>query len=145
MNQFNNHSEYDDYEAQNLRDLADERYSRCATEGEADREYAYNVGREYPERAWILSDRDVWYANPFYHGPAVPHPEADLPEDFGGLPLHEGDGPREDYSTDGGEFDPGADYEPTEADFGPVDDQPAKPRGFQPYPGKVWSDDDIPF
>jgi hypothetical protein len=25
--------------------------------------------------AWILSDRDVWYANPAYTGPPVPHPE----------------------------------------------------------------------
>jgi hypothetical protein len=24
---------------------------------------------------WILSDRDVWYRNPYYKGPAQPHPE----------------------------------------------------------------------
>lgn len=41
----------------------------------ADREYAENVGRERPECAWILSDRDVWYRNPFYKGPPMPHPE----------------------------------------------------------------------
>ena len=50
---------------------------RYATEGEADREYAREVGREHPERAWILSDRDCWYANPFYEGPPVRHPEDD--------------------------------------------------------------------
>lgn len=27
------------------------------------------------EHAWLLSDRDVWYANPFYSGPPQPHPE----------------------------------------------------------------------
>ena len=41
----------------------------------ADREFALNVGRENPDRPWILSDRDVWYANPFYQGPATTHPE----------------------------------------------------------------------
>ena len=25
--------------------------------------------------AWILSDRDCWYPNPFYQGPPQPHPE----------------------------------------------------------------------
>lgn len=43
----------------------------------ADREYVENVGRDNRNLAWILSDRDVWYANPFYTGPAVPHPEDD--------------------------------------------------------------------
>lgn len=53
----------------------DEPMDWMATEGEADAEYARNVGMNNPERAWILSDRDVWYRNPFYTGPAVPHPE----------------------------------------------------------------------
>lgn len=44
-------------------------------EQEADREYARNVGADHPDRAWILSDRDVWYPNPYYVGPVVPHPE----------------------------------------------------------------------
>ena len=48
-----------------------------ATEAEADAEFAQNVGREFPQQAWILSNRDVWYRNPFYTGPAVPHPEDD--------------------------------------------------------------------
>lgn len=48
-----------------------------ATEAEADREYANNLGYDNQDRAWILSDRDVWYANPYYSGPPVPHPEDD--------------------------------------------------------------------
>ena len=50
---------------------------RWATPGEADAEYARNVGAMQPERAWILSDRDVWYPNPAYQGPPVRHPEDD--------------------------------------------------------------------
>jgi hypothetical protein len=55
--------------------LAEEQ-SRPATEAEADREYARNKGMDHPEQAWILSDRDVWYPNPSYRGPRVPHPES---------------------------------------------------------------------
>jgi SNF2 family DNA or RNA helicase len=44
-------------------------------EGAADREYAHNAGRDRRDSAWILSDRDVWYRNPFYRGPPQPHPE----------------------------------------------------------------------
>ena len=47
-----------------------------ASEAEADREYATNFGMDHPERAWILSSRDVWYSNPYYVGPAVPHPDS---------------------------------------------------------------------
>lgn len=36
---------------------------------------AYERGQARPDLAWICTDRDVWHANPFYHGPAVPHPE----------------------------------------------------------------------
>lgn len=43
---------------------------------EADRSTASHIGYKHPERAWILSDRDVWYRNPFYKGPAVPHPDS---------------------------------------------------------------------
>lgn len=48
-----------------------------ATIAQADAEYAHNVGQMRREQPWILSDRDVWYANPFYQGPYVPHPEDD--------------------------------------------------------------------
>jgi len=44
-------------------------------EQEADREFAFEKGRDNPDQAWILSDRDVWYPNTFYQGPPVPHPE----------------------------------------------------------------------
>lgn len=66
-----------------------------ATEAEADREYARNVGRMRPESAWILSDRDAWYPNPFYQGPPVRHPEDydedDTLSDFGLKPIFGGD------------------------------------------------------
>lgn len=41
----------------------------------ADAEYAREKGRENRDCAWILSNRDVWYKNPWYIGPARPHPE----------------------------------------------------------------------
>lgn len=51
--------------------------SHLATPAQADLEYATNVGAERRDVAWILSDRDVWYPNPFYKGPPQPHPEDD--------------------------------------------------------------------
>lgn len=51
---------------------------RCATEAEADMEYVIWAGSQDQASAWILSDRDVWYRNPAYVGPAVPHPEDDI-------------------------------------------------------------------
>lgn len=44
---------------------------------EADAHYAHEKGRDNRQSAWILSDRDCWYPNPFYTGPAVRHPEDD--------------------------------------------------------------------
>ena len=55
----------------------EEEPDHLATPQEACREYARNVGIEYPDRAWILTHFDTWERNPFYHGPAVPHPESD--------------------------------------------------------------------
>lgn len=55
--------------------------NHLATEAEADHEYAHNVGRSQPQSAWICSDRDAWYRNPFYTGPKVPHPDADFDSD----------------------------------------------------------------
>ena len=55
--------------------------SHLATIAEADREYAHNVGHDNVDCCWILSDRDVWYRNPFYRGPAQPHPEDDRGEE----------------------------------------------------------------
>lgn len=54
---------------------------RLATMAEADAEYAQEAGRERRDQAWILSDRDVWYRNPFYQGPPIPHPEDDTDYD----------------------------------------------------------------
>lgn len=48
----------------------------------ADREWAREAGRCHPDSAWVLSDRDVWYPNPFYSGPSVPHPEDDEAAEF---------------------------------------------------------------
>ena len=48
-----------------------------ATQMDAEREFVAWVGAEDPDDAWILSDRDAWYRNPFYRGPDVPHPEED--------------------------------------------------------------------
>lgn len=42
----------------------------------ADREYAHEAGRDRPDLDWILSDRDVWYPNPFFKGKRGPHPES---------------------------------------------------------------------
>lgn len=44
-------------------------------QSEADQQYAFEAGRERRDSAWILSDRDVWYRNPFYRGPPQPHPD----------------------------------------------------------------------
>lgn len=48
-----------------------------ATEAQADREYATNVGAQRRDQEWILSDRDVWYRNPFYTGAPGRHPDDD--------------------------------------------------------------------
>lgn len=63
----------------------DHQEEHIATIAEADAEYARNVGAEKPDREWILSDRDVWYRNPFYTGVIhTGHPEDD-PE----IPVYE--------------------------------------------------------
>jgi len=55
----------------------DEEAAGPASPQQAAREYAYNVGQERPDQAWILTGFDSWEPNPFYKGPPVPHPEAD--------------------------------------------------------------------
>ena len=59
----------------------DDSPDHLATPAEAMKEYAENFGRDNPDKAWILTPWDVWEANPFYTGPAVPHPEDYSPED----------------------------------------------------------------
>ena len=47
-----------------------------ASDADWDRAEAYEKGEANPDQAWVCTGRDVWHANPFYHGPAVPHPES---------------------------------------------------------------------
>ena len=44
-------------------------------EAEASKEFARNYGETHLTHAWVLTPFDVWEKNPFYIGPAVPHPE----------------------------------------------------------------------
>lgn len=55
----------------------DQEIEHMATPAEADREWVRNVAEDRADQAWLLSDRDVWYKNPAYQGPPVPHPEDD--------------------------------------------------------------------
>lgn len=48
-----------------------------SSEAEWDRSSAVERGETFPDRAWLLSPRDVWYPNPYYKGPPVRHPEDD--------------------------------------------------------------------
>lgn len=48
-----------------------------ATDSDWDRAAASELGAANPDRAWVLTDRDVWHANPYYQGPPVRHPEED--------------------------------------------------------------------
>jgi hypothetical protein len=50
-------------------------------ETEAVRQYAYAIGSENTERAWILSPFDTWEPNPFYIGEPQPHPNEENYED----------------------------------------------------------------
>lgn len=59
---------------------------RMATPAQADQEWVRNVGMDRPDEEWILSDRDVWYRNPFYTGVIHPgHPEDDRDPLFDGF------------------------------------------------------------
>jgi hypothetical protein len=55
---------------------------RLATWSDAFREWAWNAGAMFPDRAWLLHDCDVWLANPHYVGPPVRHPEDDGDYDY---------------------------------------------------------------
>jgi len=43
---------------------------------EAISEWVFVVGQECPDEAWLCSPYDSWESNPYYRGPAVPHPES---------------------------------------------------------------------
>jgi hypothetical protein len=53
---------------------------QMATPTDAVHEYVSYVGSTRPEAAWILSQYDTWEPNPYYSGPAEPHPEDDRDE-----------------------------------------------------------------
>ena len=55
----------------------DRDYFTYSSDTEWDNAEAWERGQANPNQAWILTDRDVWHRNPFYHGPAVRHPEDD--------------------------------------------------------------------
>ena len=55
----------------------EERDFVVATDADWDRAEASEIGAQNPAQAWILTDRDVWHANPYYVGEIVPHPEDD--------------------------------------------------------------------
>jgi len=55
----------------------DDRNFTYSTDSEWDHAEAMELGYEDPSRAWVSTDRDVWHRNPYYRGPAVPHPEDD--------------------------------------------------------------------
>jgi hypothetical protein len=42
---------------------------------DAECEYVWNVGKDRPHCAWILSPYDTWHKNPYYTGTPKPHPE----------------------------------------------------------------------
>lgn len=50
-----------------------------ATEADAIREWAWNVGYEdhYINQQWICSNYDTWERNPHYTGPEQAHPESE--------------------------------------------------------------------
>jgi len=73
---------------------------RCATYGEAFKEYAYNAGSETPEQEWILTPWDTWEVNPHYTGPKGRHPEDDHYEEEG-CEAPGFDSPREDWAAKG--------------------------------------------
>ena len=55
----------------------EERDFHCSSPQERDNAEAAEQGAADPNVAWVLTDRDVWHANPSYVGPPVPHPEDD--------------------------------------------------------------------
>ena len=69
-----------------------------STDAEIDQASANAEGAKNEDQPWILSNRDVWYANPYYTGPEVPHPEDYCYED-------EDDG-QPDEAQEWADFDP---------------------------------------
>jgi hypothetical protein len=63
---------FDDLYANQLDEHNDFHYT---SDAEWDAAEADEKGAANPEAAWVCTGRDVWHANPYYKGPAVPHPE----------------------------------------------------------------------
>lgn len=72
-----------------------------ASEAEVDQAGAHAEGANRTDQAWILSDRDVWYANPYYNGPAICHPDDDSHDGEGSYNEPDRDEP-EDYEKNCG-------------------------------------------
>jgi hypothetical protein len=51
-----------------------------SSEAEWNQAEAEEIGCHHQDRPWILTGYDVWMPNPFYKGPAIPHPEEDYPD-----------------------------------------------------------------
>lgn len=64
--------DYEDYEGAYTDSLSDSQWRVAAVA-----QFAADRGRDRPDLAWILSPFDTWEPNPFYTGPAQPHPEFD--------------------------------------------------------------------
>lgn len=60
-----------------------------ASDSELDYAEAAQIGYYHPERAWVCTDRDVWHRNPYYTGPAQPHPYDDEQDEGGEPPVRE--------------------------------------------------------
>ena len=109
-----------------------------ATPAEAVAEFARNIGGEYPDRAWLLHDWDVWVANPHYHGPKMPHPEdydpyeAEMEAAFGPLVGGFWNDADEPWDTDGDTSRWNENGEASEAE----NDR---------YASRSFRDDEIPF
>ncbi len=65
----------------------DDAFPHMATEQEAAREEAQNVGMDHPERPWILTQFDSWERNPAYQGPPTDHPEFEAYEMMADTPT----------------------------------------------------------
>jgi len=91
-----------------------EKDDHLATPAEAVAEFARNIGGEYPDRAWLLHDWDVWVANPHYHGPKVPHPEDYDPEEGSEAPGFDDPSRADEFKSDPAAMDdnPGDDEIP---------------------------------
>jgi len=82
---FYSYEQYEEHQA----DLAAEHKSDHEIYLDTLHDIRFREGADYPDRAWLATPYDmVWVANPYYTGPAVPHPEDDEDEDTGPADPH---------------------------------------------------------